>query len=92
VYLHRHWGIRPAGAGRRRLANARLTSGAPLGIRPGTRLSARLSARPVARDFGTTDALREQFTEALTTLFGSGWVWLALDSRGMPLAMDVAND
>ena len=33
-------------------------------------------------DFGTIEALREEFSEALTTLFGSGWVWLALDPCG----------
>jgi Fe-Mn family superoxide dismutase len=33
-------------------------------------------------DFGSIDALREQFSKALTTLFGSGWVWLALDPSG----------
>jgi Fe-Mn family superoxide dismutase len=33
-------------------------------------------------DFGTIEALREEFSEALTTLFGSGWVWLALDPSG----------
>jgi Fe-Mn family superoxide dismutase len=37
-------------------------------------------AEQIGRDFGSTDALREQFSEALTTLFGSGWVWLALDA------------
>ncbi|WP_295882844.1 superoxide dismutase [uncultured Thiohalocapsa sp.] len=39
-------------------------------------------ATRIGRDFGTTDALREQFSKALTTLFGSGWVWLALDPSG----------
>jgi superoxide dismutase, Fe-Mn family len=39
-------------------------------------------AERISRDFGSVEALREQFSEALTTLFGSGWVWLALDATG----------
>jgi Fe-Mn family superoxide dismutase len=39
-------------------------------------------AERINRDFGSVDAMREQFSEALTTLFGSGWVWLALDPSG----------
>jgi Fe-Mn family superoxide dismutase len=39
-------------------------------------------ATQIDRDFGSIDALREKFSEALTTLFGSGWVWLALDPSG----------
>jgi Fe-Mn family superoxide dismutase len=39
-------------------------------------------AAAIERDFGGPDQLREQFTNALTTLFGSGWVWLAKDRDG----------
>ena len=39
-------------------------------------------ATRIGRDFGSTEALREQFSEALTRLFGSGWVWLALNPAG----------
>jgi superoxide dismutase, Fe-Mn family len=39
-------------------------------------------AERINRDFGSVQAMREQFSEALTTLFGSGWVWLALDASG----------
>jgi Fe-Mn family superoxide dismutase len=39
-------------------------------------------AAQIDRDFGTTDAFREEFSQALSTLFGSGWVWLALDPSG----------
>jgi len=36
----------------------------------------------IERDFGSVDAMREKFSEALTTLFGSGWVWLAKSPDG----------
>jgi Fe-Mn family superoxide dismutase len=39
-------------------------------------------ADAIARDFGDTSSLREQFSDALTTLFGSGWVWLAKSRDG----------
>ncbi|MFM8386581.1 MAG: superoxide dismutase [Planctomycetia bacterium] len=31
------------------------------------------------RDFGSVDAFKQQFKEAATTQFGSGWAWLVLD-------------
>ncbi|MCG6943511.1 MAG: superoxide dismutase [Thiohalocapsa sp.] len=48
-------------------------------------------ASQIGRDFGTTDALREQFSQALTTLFGSGWVWLALDPSGKLVIQGQSN-
>jgi len=39
-------------------------------------------ADAITRDFGHADHLREQFSDALTTLFGSGWVWLAKSTDG----------
>ncbi len=39
-------------------------------------------ASAIERDFGSADALRKEFSNQLTTLFGSGWVWLAKDSDG----------
>lgn len=36
----------------------------------------------ITRDFGSADAFREQFSEALSTIFGSGWVWLVRDVDG----------
>lgn len=39
-------------------------------------------ASAVERDFGSVDALRDEISNALITLFGSGWVWLARDSEG----------
>lgn len=41
------------------------------------------SARLVSmleRDFGSVDAFRKEFEQKGATLFGSGWVWLSLDS------------
>ncbi|MTW21064.1 superoxide dismutase [Allochromatium palmeri] len=39
-------------------------------------------AAAIDRDFGSTEALRQEFSSQLMTLFGSGWVWLAKDSDG----------
>ena len=41
----------------------------------------KLSAE-IERDFGSMDAFKTQFTDAATTLFGSGWAWLARHERG----------
>ena len=48
-------------------------------------------AERINRDFGSVEALREQFSEALTTLFGSGWVWLALDASGQLIVDSRSN-
>ncbi|MGM0612323.1 MAG: superoxide dismutase [Bacteroidota bacterium] len=39
-------------------------------------------AEAIERDFGSFDAFKEAFTKAATTLFGSGWAWLAKDEQG----------
>ncbi len=44
------------------------------GAGPGGALLAALQ-----RDFGSVDAFKQQFKEAATTQFGSGWAWLVLD-------------
>lgn len=36
----------------------------------------------INRDFGSFDAFKEEFEQKGTTLFGSGWVWLAADKNG----------
>ena len=39
-------------------------------------------AKAIERDFGNFENFKNQMTEAATTLFGSGWAWLALDKDG----------
>ena len=36
----------------------------------------------INRDFGSFDAFKAEFEQKGTTLFGSGWVWLAADKDG----------
>ena len=36
----------------------------------------------IERDFGSADSLRNELSNALVTLFGSGWVWLSKDADG----------
>ena len=36
----------------------------------------------IARDFGSVEAFKEEFSKAATRLFGSGWTWLAADKDG----------
>ena len=39
-------------------------------------------AKAIERDFGNFENFKNQMTEAATTLFGSGWAWLALNKDG----------
>ncbi|MCR5697868.1 MAG: superoxide dismutase [Marinilabiliaceae bacterium] len=39
-------------------------------------------AKAIASQFGSFDQFKADFTQKATTLFGSGWVWLSLDSDG----------
>ena len=36
----------------------------------------------IIRDFGSFEAFKAEFEQKGTTLFGSGWVWLAADKEG----------
>jgi Fe-Mn family superoxide dismutase len=36
----------------------------------------------INRDFGSIDAMKEQFINAAKTRFGSGWAWLIVDTTG----------
>ena len=38
--------------------------------------------KAIARDFGSFEAFQAEFEQKGTTLFGSGWVWLAADKDG----------
>lgn len=44
----------------------------------------------INRDFGSFDKLKEEFTAAATTQFGSGWAWLVVDG-GKLAVMKTAN-
>lgn len=39
-------------------------------------------ADALTRDFGSFDQFKEKFSDAVKTLFGSGWVWLVADADG----------
>lgn len=47
-----------------------------------TTISPLLTQALVAR-FGSVDAFKSEFSNAAATLFGSGWVWLALDANNV---------
>jgi Fe-Mn family superoxide dismutase len=39
----------------------------------------------INRSFGSFDSFREEFANAASTLFGSGWAWLVLDNGGLEI-------
>lgn len=39
-------------------------------------------AAAITRDFGSMDAMRQQFSQAAATRFGSGWAWLVVKADG----------
>lgn len=43
------------------------------------------------RDFGSLEAFKEIFLEAAAGLFGSGWVWLSIDSSGALVLESLSN-
>ncbi len=48
-------------------------------------------AAAIDRSFGSLDAFKEAFSKAATTLFGSGWAWLACDKQGKLEIMALGN-
>lgn len=45
----------------------------------------------IERNFGSFEKFKEEFTAAATTLFGSGWAWLAADKDGKLLITKESN-
>jgi Fe-Mn family superoxide dismutase len=45
----------------------------------------------IERDFGSVDNFKEQFTQAATSLFGSGWVWLVQNNDGGLAIVSTSN-
>lgn len=45
----------------------------------------------IERDFGSYEAFKNQFSDAATKLFGSGWAWLAKDDSGKLEIMPLSN-
>ena len=45
----------------------------------------------IERDFGSFDDFKSQFTNAATTLFGSGWAWLAMTEDGKLRILQESN-
>ena len=39
-------------------------------------------AEAIQRDFGNFENFKDEMTKAATSLFGSGWAWLAMDKNG----------
>lgn len=48
-------------------------------------------AEAINASFGSFDEFKRQFTQAATTLFGSGWAWLSQDSDGNLVITKEAN-
>ena len=48
-------------------------------------------AKAIDEQFGSFEAFKEKFTTAATTLFGSGWAWLASDKNGTLHILQMPN-
>jgi Fe-Mn family superoxide dismutase len=48
-------------------------------------------AAAIAKDFGSFDAFKEQFTQTALTTFGSGWAWLTRDDSGKLEILSTSN-
>jgi superoxide dismutase, Fe-Mn family len=47
--------------------------------------------KEIEKDFGSFSAFKDKFTTAASTLFGSGWTWLAKDKSGKLEIIQMAN-
>lgn len=48
-------------------------------------------ADAMKKKFGSLDEFKKQFTQSATTLFGSGWTWLAKNTRGELEIINTSN-
>ncbi|MBN1863348.1 MAG: superoxide dismutase [Victivallales bacterium] len=48
-------------------------------------------AKAIDSSFGSFEAFKQQFSQAAGTRFGSGWVWLCVDTEGMLFVSSTAN-
>ena len=48
-------------------------------------------AAAIAKDFGSFDAFKEEFTQTALTTFGSGWAWLTRDESGKLEILSTSN-
>lgn len=48
-------------------------------------------AKSIVEQFGSFEAMKEQFEKAGVTLFGSGWVWLSADDNGKLIISQHSN-
>lgn len=48
-------------------------------------------AEAIKRDFGNFENFKDEMTKAATSLFGSGWAWLALDKDGKLVIVKESN-
>ncbi len=48
-------------------------------------------AAAITRDFGSFEALKEEFNKAAATRFGSGWAWLCVKADGKLAVCSTAN-
>ena len=48
-------------------------------------------AEAIRRDFGNFENFKDEMTQAASTLFGSGWAWLAMDKNGKLTIVKEAN-
>lgn len=48
-------------------------------------------AEAIQRDFGNFENFKDEMTQAATSIFGSGWAWLAMDKDGKLLIVKEPN-
>ncbi|MEI7732657.1 MAG: superoxide dismutase [Verrucomicrobiota bacterium] len=49
-------------------------------------------AKAIDAKFGSLDKFKADFTQAATTLFGSGWAWLSLDGKELKIEQTANQD